>query len=1177
MKSDKKNSPAAAPVPAQPNPADTRLVRYWRRSLADSVLGTGRINQFPPKGAMSLSTSDLMSGHVSNKVLDALFDKQDKSLSHVQVWLWPLIVSRRTDHATRPTDGLPHHVAPIVSAAIVSREDRAIRPVRTMIPRDLLQPLPHDEFSLGTVECLDTFLTTTPILPVTLDQPHDDAWRRYREDCARLRAAVAGDWPESDPRYERAATGLIQPARDTSPVIRHTLELYETLLRTRPDTPLLTSYCRGELRPLSKSLRPPHALAAHLGHSTNAFSLTDKQRDVLAHLATSNNGDILAVNGPPGTGKTTMLLSAIASEWVRAAEAGEDPPIIAAASSNNQAVTNIIDAFQKDFAAGEGPFAGRWLPDINSFGFYLPAHRLETQAALNYQTTYFFQNRETETYVRHAETAYKRAAKAALPDLEQHDIPAVVSALHDRITATIRILREFDDARATLTATRSEVEREIGPDPEAAITRLNKHHVQRVRQHADNRHLLSAWQSYIADEPLLLGIFSFLPTVSRKRRARAARFLEDTGYPNALEPTFRIAAIEPDLRQRLTASQQLLQEAEARLARGLAARSRLSDANTALASAAQAISPDADDLDHHASIQRIADCGMRFHLFLLATHYWEGRWLLEMHRFLPHAQADNTKSGNPKTGKARVIPRWRRRMMLTPCMVSTFAMLPQHMTYSVYEDGYRTRFLWNFIDLLIVDEAGQATPETGGPAFALAKRAIVIGDTRQIEPISDIPKPVDIGNLIEHDLLPTDPTQAQLDHLSDLGVRSTTGSVMRVAQAACRYHAEPSLDRGLYLFEHRRSYDEIVAYCNALCYAGKLTPLRGPAPSRTPDFTAAIPGPMAYLHVDGLCTASSGSRANPLESRTIAAWLDQHRQLLETTYSSKLEHIVGIVTPFARQAHLIRQACLARKIPVGGRGGITIGTVHALQGADRDIVIFSPTYSKHSDGAFIDMSPSMLNVAVSRAKDAFIVIGDMDLFSIATPGSPRGTLAEFLFSRPSNAIPFEVQPRDDLARHQHRLETLRDAAEHDAFLLKLLDDPDLRKLAIVSPWIRLPTMKRTGILPALAAARRRGADIDVYVDPHLNDSSHMHTARASLLAAGIRMHSVRQLHSKIITADDNLLSVGSFNWLSADRRGQFARHETSLVYRGSHLSDEIDAITGSLHQRTIAPPDLPDT
>lgn len=112
-------------------------------------------------------------------------------------------------------------------------------------------------------------------------------------------------------------------------------------------------------------------------------------------------------------------------------------------------------------------------------------------------------------------------------------------------------------------------------------------------------------------------------------------------------------------------------------------------------------------------------------------------------------------SGKQKLGLKKIVPRWHRRMMLTPCAVATFASLPGKMVHSRYlsVNRYATEYLFNFIDVLIVDEAGQALPEVAGASFALAKRALVIGDTQQIEPISSVPMPVDLGNLRDCGLL----------------------------------------------------------------------------------------------------------------------------------------------------------------------------------------------------------------------------------------------------------------------------------------------------------------------------------------------------------------------------------------------------------------------------------------
>ena len=1154
----------------------TGLIRYWRSCLADVALGKGRFRQrdLPPdnKQLLELSTAELSSGRVRQRNVDILFRNVDDDLEQVQVCFWPLVARRRTSHGAGRGDGLPDYVAPIVSVALVAREGGAVRPTRTVIARDLLEPLPEGAFSLGTVEDLDTFLTESPFSSPLEGAFHDAVWEQYREDCARLLNDVTAGWPGQDSGYERIGRGLIEVAGDAAATVRNILALYDSILRTKPVAPLLESYAVSAREPACPSLAAPHDLAGRLGHSTNSFPLADKQRDILAHLAAAEEGEILAVNGPPGTGKTTMLLSAIAGEWVRAARAGGDPPLIAAASSNNQAVTNVIDAFEKDFARGEGPFAGRWLNDIGSFGLYLPAWSREGRASEKYQTESFFEKLETEDYFEGAKAAYLEAATAAMPDLKSVDVETVVNALRVGIDIEVRRLEAVDTARQRLDAARAAAERVLGADPGVALSRLEHERDRCLSEDIANRDLLAGWKSYLAEESMFLSLFSFLPAVGRKRRLRAGRFLEEAGYADDVGAWLRIEAVEPELRRRANESDQRFRAAEGELGRGRAAIKDLAGARMGFAGAAEAIGAGEIDPDDHAALERIVDCGMRFKLFLLATHYWEGRWLLEISRLLPDIENERRR-----TGKRSVVPRWRRRMMLTPCMVSTFATLPTKMTATRFEDGsFHGEYLFNFIDLLIVDEAGQVVPEVAGAAFSLAKKALVIGDTRQIEPISDIPRAVDIGNLIEAGLLPVDATQEDLDRVEDVGVTSTAGSAMRVAQAACRYHAEPELDRGLYLFEHRRCYDEIVEYCNALCYRGRLDARRGPAPSIDPDSEGLIPGPLAYLHVDGLCSTSGGSRANAVEARTIAAWLARNRGPLEAAYGKKLEEVVGVVTPFGRQVREIAAACRLEKIAVDGRGGMTVGTIHALQGADRDIVIFSPAYSKHADGRFIDMSTSMLNVAVSRAKDAFVVMGDMDLFSIARPGSPRRLLGEFLFAHPENAMTFEVQRREDLVQPGQDITMLRDAGEHDGFLLDLLGSSGAGKISIVSPWIVASTIERTGILPALAAARKRGAEIDVYVDPDLSSRlahggrANLEKVHAALDEAGIRLKKVRQLHSKILVADESLLSVGSFNWLSASRDRKYARHETSLVYRGAHLSDEIEAITGSLCQRVVA-------
>ena len=81
-----------------------------------------------------------------------------------------------------------------------------------------------------------------------------------------------------------------------------------------------------------------------------------------------------------------------------------------------------------------------------------------------------------------------------------------------------------------------------------------------------------------------------------------------------------------------------------------------------------------------------------------------------------------------------------------------------------------------------------------------------------------------------------------------------------------------------------------------------------------------------------------------------------------------------------------------------------IGTVHALQGGERPFILFSSVYTKNDPPRyFFDQGTNMLNVAVSRAQDSFLVFGDMSIFKRDNP-TPSGLLAKHLFANPANAI-----------------------------------------------------------------------------------------------------------------------------------------------------------------------------
>lgn len=1132
------------------------ILRYWRTSLADGSLGEGKFRQKDRSRFIELSFDALRTGVLSAEEARNVFNGQAQSIKAVSVRIWPLVAARRLSHGTSRAGGLPDIVAPVVTEATVDR-DGSISPVRNTIARDVLAPLTDGEFSIGTVDELDGFLTETPLPQVA----GEEAWQGYRTHCRKMVDAVIGGWPKDDADYQPIGAGFLEVSGEAAATVRQNLDLYDSLLKDQPNVPLLAQFARPSGTPQGADDLIESEFARRLGHSNPEFPLADHQRQVLAWLDAAREGEVIAVNGPPGTGKTTMLLSAVAGLWVRAAYKGGEPPIVVAASSNNQAVTNIIDAFGKDFASGEGPFAGRWLPDVKSFGMFLPSQARRAEAVQRYQTEDFQAGLESEEGFLRAKDAYLSAARAAFPDMSNPDVQSVVAALHGMIRGEVDALSALDRSGNALGTALKEMRTVLGEDPAKARHGFEQEAQSRQRDFERPQAAMKALETHLASESGLIALFSFLPPIARKRLLRAQLAIGD--FASDLGDCSGVTDLETKLRDRLKAAVNASRDAQAVLDRADRLERQVSDARQKWDKAVFALDEGSYPIEARDELDRQTDIKTRFRLFLLATHYWEGRWLMAMEADLAPIIAGSSKQ---IPGLKTVVPRWQRRMMLTPCAVSTFASLPGKMMYSRKTGGKFSRdYLLNFIDLLIVDEAGQVLPEVAGASFALAKRALVIGDTQQIEPISSVPLPVDVGNLNTCNLLRDSRDEKAFEEIAARGLVSTSGSAMRLAQEACRISPWPELEKGLYLFEHRRCYDEIISYCNALCYKGTLRPMRGEAPEE-----ALFPA-MGYVHVDGRAMSIGSSRANPLEAQTIASWLVANRDRLEKTYGKRIEEVVGVVTPFGRQAREIREACAARKISVSGRTGMTIGTVHSLQGAERPVILFSPVYSKHADGSFIDSSASLLNVTVSRAKDSFLVFGDMDVFSAAASGTPRSLLSGFLHAERRNALDFTVEPRSDL-QDGGQFTTLRDASEHDAFLLSALVS-DAKRFTIVSPWIIASTMERAGILEGFAKAVQRGAEIDVYADPLLNAAptkdgrTNMEMAGQVLSAIGVKLHSLPQLHSKIFAIDDEVLCIGSYNWLSADRNGQYARHETSFVYRGDHMAREIDTIVESLRRR----------
>lgn len=1160
-------------------------LRYWRNSLADAESGSGAMTHKALSEYQKVPAEIIGQGYLDKEsdVLNLLFKDVPDEKQFIKLTLRPAAyrVKQEHEHSKSSSSGFPETITPVICPVWLSREGHFLPAGKPQIPRDLLSPQYDDKFTLASVQDLDRFLDQQTIQiyseqeasALFSKQPGFDKetspWGLYLASARELFKLC--DRERLKARYTNQNGGYLKKIEDAISGSYQILKLYDWLAECKASLPLAESYALENNTQHSPCVNALTQLVTRAGHSNSRFPLAAAQRDALAQVMTMQPGELLAVNGPPGTGKTTFVLSVVASLWVEAAWKETQPPLIIAASTNNQAVTNIIEAFGKDFEENNDPLSGRWLPEMKSYGGYFPAPSLEGEAAKHYHTPSFYKLLENEDYVDRAESAFLTRAQAVLQDTGLTTVKQVKQRIWKEINACYQLMAELEVSWQnfdTLQLKRQQME------PEKRRAALQAELLTLKQDLTGVEDSLTGWLKFCADESLLLSLLDVVPAVANKRRAKRKQFIKNnfSSLACTLADDCSAERLESRLEDWLKKQRKNIEDLEQQLGQiaTLQKQYQLAEEEWLQLSAPfrnkKTATASLDEID------RALDISLRFRLFQLAVHYWEARWLLDYQEHDREMLIKN-RNGNDAQGLKAVRARWARRMCLTPCIVSTLYSLPGYMTYKVFESEgvFNNEYLINEIDLLIIDEAGQVAPDVAAASFALARRALVIGDVHQIQPVSSQSPVIDIGNLMQHQLLAN---AADYNELCQQGRSVVEGSVMQIAQQASRYHYLPEAEAGMFLREHRRCYDELISFCNELCYHGLLEPKRGSvdAAEKRPPFPA-----LGYLHIDGLAESPpAGSRINRLEANTIADWLADKRAELEAFYGAKLENIVGVVTPFKAQERLIAEACKSRGIDVGRtEGKMTVGTVHALQGAERKIVLFSAVYSRHSNGRFIDKDSSMLNVAVSRAKDSFLVFGDMEAIDASPRGTPRHLLGEYLARRTDSELIFSVGARPDLLLSCREPRVINNAEAHDACLTEILQLAQQR-VVIVSPWVSLFRLRESGILSTMQQAVRRDISVELYTDYRFNTftnnrfdeekNTQFSACCTELTAHGIAVRVVNKVHSKLLMADNNFICIGSYNWASAQRQGEYKNFETSVLYSGE-LKDEIHIQLASLQER----------
>lgn len=314
--------------------------------------------------------------------------------------------------------------------------------------------------------------------------------------------------------------------------------------------------------------------------------------------------------------------------------------------------------------------------------------------------------------------------------------------------------------------------------------------------------------------------------------------------------------------------------------------------------------------------------------------------------------------------------------LLTPVISTTFASA-QTFLGDVKKSGV--------LGTLIVDEAGQAQPQMAVGAMFRCRKAIIVGDPKQIEPVVTAETDM-IKQLLTAEIL--------------AGYKDKKISVQAFADYINPYGTYLGKDEekewvGCPLVVHRRCIDPMYTISNVLSYDGTMKQqTAAPKEDRARTF---ILDKSCWIDVAG--AENSGKK-----DHFVKAQGELVLKLLERKFERDSGDIprLFIITPFTSvkegMLEMIKKSELYGKEPRVRKwlNANNIGTVHTFQGQGTDEVIFLLGCDSKSMGAVNWVNNNIVNVAATRAKFRFYMIGDKSVWTCRSVRVARECTAEIL-------------------------------------------------------------------------------------------------------------------------------------------------------------------------------------
>lgn len=274
---------------------------------------------------------------------------------------------------------------------------------------------------------------------------------------------------------------------------------------------------------------------------------------------------------------------------------------------------------------------------------------------------------------------------------------------------------------------------------------------------------------------------------------------------------------------------------------------------------------------------------------------------------------------------------------------------------------------------LFIDEAGQAIPQAAVGAIMRSKYVMVVGDPSQIKPVLTLDSSI-LSMLASH-------FGVTEKYLSD------SASVQTLVDSASKYGFYRSQEKsedswiGIPLWVHRRcaypmfTISNEISYQNLMVHGNKRY------------------GKTGWFDIGGNASDKYVDEQGEFLKQKIQSMIEENPEINDKNKSDT----IYVITPFTNVAYKLSQ-----KLNEIGftrydehHKPTNVGTIHTFQGKEAPIVFMVLGADSQSKGAarWAVSEPNMMNVAATRAKEEFYIIGDKALYKGISSDVSDSTIA----------------------------------------------------------------------------------------------------------------------------------------------------------------------------------------